>query len=104
MVPTSLATSSPPSWEHLAGRNPICVSQIHMTSDRYVVVCLCEILGFHTARVEVSVLLERVTLSLGEWCLLLCGSGSPKMLDAIHRVMWRHILEERRYRDPHCVP
>jgi hypothetical protein len=53
MVPTSLATSSPPYWEHLAGQNPICVSQIHMTSDRYDDVCLCEFLDFCTGRVEV---------------------------------------------------
>jgi len=104
MVPTSLATSSPPSWEHLAGRNPTCVSQIHMTSDRCDDVCLCEFLGFCIDRVEVSVLLACVTVSLGEWCPLFCGSGGPKMLDAIHPVMRHHILEEQRHVIPTVFP
>jgi len=103
MAPTSLATSSPLSWEHLAGRNPTCVSQIHMTSDRYDVVCVCEFLGFCIGRIEVSILLGRVTVSLSEWCLVFCGSGVPKMLDAIHPVMWHHVPEEQRHCDPHCV-
>jgi hypothetical protein len=63
MVPTSLATSSPPSWERLAGQSPICVSQIHMTSDRYDV-SLCEFVGFCTGRAEVSIILGRVTVSM----------------------------------------
>ena len=100
MVPTSLATSSPPSWEHLAGRNPTCVSQIHMTSDRCDDVCLCEFLGFCIDRVEVSVLLACVTgwmvpVVLWQWWSQNVGRHSP--CDAASHPRRTETC------DPHCV-
>jgi len=66
-------------------------------------VLLSEFLGICSSVVEVSVLLGHVTVSLDERCPVFCGSGGPKMSDAIHPVTQHHILEEQRHRDPHCV-